>query len=85
MAAAGGLAAFSTFISAASAIQQGIQSRQDSRSTRTPGRSDAEVQEAARRERLRRATARGRRSTILGGSVGPPGVAQQQTLLGGDT
>lgn len=79
MAAAPAIAAIFSGITATASIVQAVRSDNPP----TPGRSDAEVQEASRRERLRRATAKGRRSTILGGSVGPPGSVAQQTLLGG--
>lgn len=46
-----------------------------------PGRSSAEVAEAARLEQRRALLARGRTSTNLGGSFGPGGVVRK-TLLG---
>ena len=82
MAAAPGLLAAAAIVSAGTGVASTVLALRSNNPT-PPGRSDAEVQEASRRERLRRATAKGRKSTILGGSVGPPGSVAEKTLLGG--
>lgn len=48
-----------------------------------PSTSTADVAQAAEEERLRRAKARGRASTILMGDSGTEGTTASATLLGG--